>query len=491
MKKLKLNHITLALCLGMSVNAQADWFGDLIDIIIDPIPNPIPEDSYARAYLDAATQSGYESSNSQAVTRLETVAGESGELTFAVFNVKGFPEALDGISDAEAKELTQTYINNSGWDIIGLQENWVRNSAIVDGLNRSQYPYMSDHYQGSTSTYGDGLSTISKYPFISRQERVEYNDCQGTFTELALGQTNSPDCQADKGFTLTQINIHQDLVIHFYNTHMDTDRGTVKQNQFDQLEEYINRVSINVPVVVMGDFNAAISAGYSQDFVDALGLTWGCEAVAEGNYNKENRCSGVDHIAFKGNDQFQFEVLTEQEIEQNISDHDPLVTKLRWTNHYYYTPSPWDRDRKLTAKTLGLYNTTHNTYVAANNSGGDNMVNHSRSSMGTWETFTLKLKENINNNKMCIQHNDKVTLQTTNGHYVRADNDGDLDATASIDNTWEVFTLKNHTDTSGCLADGDQISLLSTHNKYVAAESDGSMTNNRDNAYTWETFTVK
>lgn len=490
MKKPIINRITLALCLGMSLNAQAGIFDDFFDFIEDPIPNPIPEDSYVAAYLDAATQTGYESSNSQAVTRLQTVAGQSGELTFAVFNVKGFPEALDGISNAEAKELTQTYINNSGWDIIGLQENWVRNSAITEGLNRSQYPYMSDHYQGSSSTYGDGLSTISKYPFISRQERVEYNDCQGTFTELALGIADSPDCEADKGFTLTQINIHQDLVIHFYNTHMDTDRGTVKQNQFNQLEEYINRVSINVPVVVMGDFNAAINADYSQNFVDALDLTWGCEAVEEGNSNKDG-CSGVDHIAFKGNDQFQFEVLTEQEIEQNISDHDPLVTKLRWTNHYYYTPSRWDSSRKLTAKTMGLYNTTHKTYVAAKNSGGTNMVNQQRSQMGTDETFTLKLKENINNNHMCMQHNDKVTLQTTNGHYVRADNDGELDATASIDNSWEVFTLKNHTDTSGCLADGDQISLLSAHNKYVAAESDGTMTNNRDNAYTWETFTVK
>lgn len=235
----------LALCLGMSLNAYANIFDDFSDFIKDPIPNPIPEDSYVGAYLDAATQTGYTGSKSQDVSRLKTVAGPSGELTFAIFNIKGFPEAIDGISDSEATELTKQYINNSGWDIIGLQENWVRNSAIVKGLDRNQYPYMSDYYQGSSSTYGDGLSTISKYPFISRQERIQYNDCQGTFTELLLGTATSPDCEADKGFTLTQINIHQDLVIHFYNTHMDTNRETVKQKQFDQLEDYINHVSSN------------------------------------------------------------------------------------------------------------------------------------------------------------------------------------------------------------------------------------------------------
>lgn len=240
----------------------------------------------------------------------------------------------------------------------------------------------------------------------------------------------------------------------------------------------------------MGDFNADIYRDYSQNFVDTLGLTWGCEAVKEGNYNKEKRCSGVDHIAFKGNDQFDFEVLTEQEIEQNISDHDPLVTKLRWTNHYYNEGDRWGGARKLTAQTMGLYNTAHNTYVAAKNSGGDNMVNQQRSQMGVDEKFTLKLTENVNNNHMCIQHKDKVTLQTTNGHYVRAIDDGELDSKASIGQSWETFTLKNHTDTNGCLADGDQISLLSTHNDYVVAESDGRMMSNRNGANSWETFTV-
>lgn len=488
MKKGSISQALVLLCISVSFNAQANWFDDIVDWVSGVVND-------ARGYLEvvreATTQVGFAYSNSQTYQTPIQLAGPTGEVSFATFNIKGFPEQIAGISNTQATELTQTYLNDSGWDIIGLQENWVRNSAIMNGVNYTQYPYMSDHFQGTATSFGDGLSTLSKYPFVNRQTHIKYNDCYGTFAMLLAGTISSPDCETEKGFTLTEINIHKDLIIHFYNTHMDVAGGSVKTNQFNQLKDYINAVSAGMPVVVLGDFNAWNDNGqWAGDnngsyFTQTLGLTWACGAVDSASTNKTNRCSGVDHLAFRGNEQFSFDVLTENELDQNISDHNPLITKLRWINHYYS-----DAPQAQTAVPVAL-RTAHNTYVAAQNNGGADVVGNDRTTADIWETFTLNMKQAINNNPLCLQHNDKVTLKSGNGHYFRAHNEGNLDAKASIGMIWETFTLKNHTNQSLCLQNGDAISLLSYHNDYMVAEPDGRILSNRDEAYAWETFTVE
>lgn len=475
-------------CISVTPHAHANWFDDIVDWLSGATND-------ARGYIElireATTQVGFSQSNSQVYQTPTQLAGHTGELTFATFNIKGFPEQIAGISNAQAIELAQTQINNSGWDIIGLQENWVRNAALRQGLDGAQYPYISDHFQGTATSFGDGLTTLSKYPFVNRQTHIKYNDCYGTFAMLLAGTISSPDCETEKGFTLTEINIHKDLIIHFYNTHMDVAGGSVKTNQFNQLKDYINTVSVGMPVVVLGDFNAWNDNGqWAGDnngsyFTQTLGLTWACGAVASENTNKPNRCSGVDHLAYRGNAQFSFDVLTETEQSQTISDHNPLITKLRWINHHYSTDP-----QTQTALHIAL-RTNHNTYVAAQNNGGGDVVGNHRPTADIWETFTLNMKQAINNNPLCLQHNDKVTLKSGNGHYFRAHHQGNLDTMASVAHIWETFTLKNHTDQSRCLQNGDALSLLSYHDDYIVAEPDGRILSNRNEAYIWETFTVE
>ncbi|WP_299496195.1 tectonin domain-containing protein [uncultured Shewanella sp.] len=476
------------MCMSISIQAHANWLDDILDWL-----NGAAND--ARGYIElireATTQVGFAHSNGQAYQTPTQLAGPTGELTFTTFNIKGFPEQIAGISNDQATELAQSHINNSGWDIIGLQENWVRNTPLRQGLDNNEYPYISDHFQGSATTFGDGLSTISKYPFVNRQTHVKYNDCYGTFAMLLAGTISSPDCETEKGFTLTEINIHKDLIIHFYNTHMDVAGGSVKTNQFNQLKDYIKTVSAGMPVVVLGDFNAWNDNGqWAGDnngsyFTQTLGLTWACSAVDSENTNKPNRCSGVDHLAYRGNAQYSFDVLSETELPQTISDHNPLITKLRWINHYY-SAAP----EAQTAIPIAL-RTYHETYVAAQNNGNEDVVGNHRPTADIWETFTLNMKQAINNNPLCLQHNDKVTVKSGNGHYFRAHSQGNLDAQASVAHIWETFTLKNHTHPTRCLQNGDAISLFSYHNDYIVAEPDGRILSNRNEAYTWETFTVE
>ncbi|WP_298775247.1 endonuclease/exonuclease/phosphatase family protein [uncultured Shewanella sp.] len=290
--------------------------------------------------LNDASAEGYRSSGGHKFQQPSFFAESDGELKIAIFNVKGFPVKLNGISNETAGRISTQIINDSGWDIIGLQENWVRNNAIMSKINKTKYPYLSDHFQGNASTFGDGLSLISKYPFAARQEHVKYNKCHGTYLMLVANLTSSPDCETEKGFTFARVYLANDLFIDVYNTHMDTAQGAVKQSQFNQLEAFIASKSQGNPVIVMGDFNSWIDNNQAQGgasaggtFASNLGLTWACDIAGPTYSNKEKKCSGVDHLAFRGNNQFSFRVENEKEVKQTISDHHPLVTTLRWTNH--------------------------------------------------------------------------------------------------------------------------------------------------------------
>ena len=131
------------------------------------------------------------------------------------------------------------------------------------------------------------------------------------------------------------------------------------------------------------------------------------------------------------------------------------------------------------------FKSAHNKYLVAEGNGGDN-VNANRSSIGSWETFNVKLLSS----GTCITNGATVAVSTQGNHYLRATSGGDLDAKASVVGSWEQLTLVNHSDGSGCLASGDSISLKSVHNKYLVAESNGSANANRSAIGSWEKWNV-
>ena len=434
-----------------------------------------------------------------------SLAGRNGQLKIAAMNIKGFPEALQGISNARTGDFARAYVNNQGYDIIGFQENWVRNTALMNAIDANQYPYRSDHFRGGVQSFGDGLSTVSKYPFLNRQRHTRYTDCHGTYAQLIAGTYSSPDCETEKGFTMTQVQVARDFTIHVYNTHMDTYGGSVKQNQLNQLENYIRSVSAGMPVIVIGDFNLAIdnnadapsptvkdkwkpeSGSMGGLFAGRLGLKWACGEV---NYpstsDRTHKCGGVDHIAYRGNSQFTFNMVRENHVSQSISDHNPYVITLNWTNNSY-TTSGYGQLAYAVA-----FRTAHGGYLAAHGKGGAGAGHNRRGDAETDERLTLVIKNKVGNNPACIQHNDRVSVRTGNGHYFAAHPGGQLEANGPWNLSWETFRLHNHTrPNSECLQNADRVSLQSAHGMYVVAESNSDANANRSAMGAWEIFTLE
>ncbi|WP_444909650.1 endonuclease/exonuclease/phosphatase family protein [Microbulbifer sp. TRSA005] len=473
--------------LGLSASASAITLSEIWDILVS-----------------SSTQVGFTGTvGNQAYSRPGSLAGQSGQIRVMAANIKGFPEGLQGISDGQASLFSSTYIAGQAYDIVGLQENWVRNYAVMSPLSQTEYPYRSDHFQGGVFSFGDGLSTISKHPINGRQLHVEYSSCKGTYSDF-IANGSSPDCETEKGFTFTEVQLAKDLKVHFYNTHMDTSNGQEKTGQFNQLKHFIQQNSAGYPVIVMGDFNAWIDNGGWQPgpnqselgrWASELGLTWSCSQVsyAAGNTNindVKGPCKGVDHIAFRGNSQISFFTNRYDEVHQSISDHNPITATLSWTNHAAAYSSTYAR-----AHTASLLNTHHNTRIQAVYGGNDEAKNMPAAA-AEWETFTLALEQKGNTQQWvdhrCIQSGDTVSLRAHNGHYLRATphNNHNVDVRASVLLGWEKFVLYNHSNGWACLNQNDKITLKTAHGKYVMADANRNLSAS-DNQLAWEFFKVE
>jgi len=115
--------------------------------------------------------------------------------------------------------------------------------------------------------------------------------------------------------------------------------------------------------------------------------------------------------------------------------------------------------------------------------GGGGAVNANRKGIGDWERFKLE-------GPSPVRDGSAVNIRTANGSYFSAEPTGSLLANRNAAQSWETFTLINHSRPGGVLADGDQVSLRSAHGRYVVAETDGSTKANRSAIGSWERFTV-
>ncbi|MCL1124951.1 endonuclease/exonuclease/phosphatase family protein [Shewanella surugensis] len=515
-KSIMLSTILLSTCI--STQAQAAWYDNVWDWLEDNVAAPVVDasqvtlswlDSHVIAPIEGlatdvdgyvsileATMSdhGYLSTYGQAYIPATQDAGPNGTLNIITFNIKGFPEALNGISDNEAQELSQ-FIENWQADIIGLQENWVRTDAITSQLSLDNYPYRTQYWAGTPTTFGDGLLTLSRYSLD--QDKVQYhewNKCNGTLLEYLTGAVSSPDCATEKGFTISEIEIAKDFIIHFYNLHGNTGHNRANnQSDLNQVSEMIQAYSAGFPVIIVGDFNIYFEQNSDRahqyqlmlDFKAQTGMTFTCEeepvnGVIEG-------CDRIDYIGYRNNPKFEFShtPLVDNRLDHNnISDHAPRIGQLHWVNTYAYkTPieyPPVDLAISLKASS--------GKYFTAEGNGGST-VNANRDDQGSWESFNLRL-EQARYFTGCIQSGDLVSIRTQDGYYFSAQTDGSLDADRTQLGNWETFSLINHDDNSGCLENNDRISFRSHHGQFIVGESDGDAHADRTDIGAWEIITI-
>ena len=326
-------------------NDVKDWFEDTGDDINDFAD----ELEMYTDFLKQLTDEGYKDSGSEDFTLVSTSehSADSGTFDMITFNYTGFPDAMGGIPDEDVEKVS-AYIEEWQADIVALQEDWAKNGLLLSGISSESYPYVTDHYRGGPLTLGDGLMTFSKFPFDSTTaKRVQFDECYGTLWEYILGETNSPDCQSEKGFTMVRLQIDNDFELDVYNTHMNTQQKyNTNSPNTAQMAEYINTVSAGRPILFSGDWNSSVKVEdrdeWMQELMDATGMSFGCLDIdidPDVDYDKytEYHSCDIDVIGYRGSDKFILTPVQRLELYEDIGHtHSPNIVTFDWERNPDY-----------------------------------------------------------------------------------------------------------------------------------------------------------
>jgi len=135
--------------------------------------------------------------------------------------------------------------------------------------------------------------------------------------------------------------------------------------------------------------------------------------------------------------------------------------------------------------------TNSGKYLCAEQGGGAD-VNATRTSPGTWETFSI-----IDGNGGSLNNGDIINIRTSdNSHYFRALNSGGsgLDSRATISSGWESFEIQKASSGDATIRNGDKVFIrTSLTGHYLCAEGGGGgdVNANRSAPGAWETFTIR
>jgi len=386
------------------------------------------------------------------------------------YNVSGLADFISGGNPAVNTPKISPLLND--YDIVNVQEDFNYHDEL---LSATVHSYLSDH--SGEMAIGDGLNTISKYPFTVFK-RVKWEDCNGVFS-------NGSDCLTPKGFSLARHWLNDHTCVDIYNLHADSGTSpadySTRDSNFNQLVDAIALYSAGHAVIVVGDMNSLFCDGeIGVRKLLTIGFQDGWLETYNNGVQPDNCDEGsIDKILFRSSavvDLSLLAFLNERDnfLDENgveLADHDPRSAEFAYTSIEFPTVS---------------FKTAHNTFLRANLNGGD-YINSSATTPGPWEQFFLI---NPDSDPSTIEHGDIVYVQTKKGYYFSAQPNGGIDGEALGANAWEAFTLINHTATDRSIADGDVVSLKSVHNTYIVSEPDNDVFADRTAIGAWEKFTL-
>jgi hypothetical protein len=313
-------------------------------------------------------------------------AARTGTFRALTYNVAGLPEPLSGSEPATNSPLISPLLN--GYDLVLLQEDWVdvlaqhgARPAGAEAVPRTGYhdlvvadarhPYQSvpmgspppvpgtlDRLPSGPTLSGDGLNHLSDLPFAGTV-RVPWEHCHGELHVVAVETIaeeagaddptgddldgGSGDCGAQKGFSLTTIELAPGVAVDLYNLHADAgghpnDIEARRQN-FVQLARFINARPKGNAVVLGGDTNLKTGPGARDDgtwstFLASTGLSDVCAVVDCGADAGE-----IDKFAFRSgrrvqlapqSHRFERDVFVRTSDGEPLSDHDALAVDFHW-----------------------------------------------------------------------------------------------------------------------------------------------------------------
>lgn len=263
-----------------------------------------------------------------------------GRLSLLTYNIAGLPELISSAETERASSITSIGELINSFDIVNVQEDFNYNKFLY---SRNRHSYRTENMGGVP--FGDGLSTLSKYP-IQDFERVSWKDCNGS------------DCLTPKGFSYARIQLAKEVFIDVYNVHAtaqdDPDATVARQKNLNQLKNYIRKHSAGQALLIMGDFNAhyAYTLDNIVSFQSELALVdaWvnlknngeipshKQDFTARAALDLTDDCEGIDKIYYRNNNRIVFEAkdyqvqkhLFQNKAGQDLSDHCAVSLQLGW-----------------------------------------------------------------------------------------------------------------------------------------------------------------
>jgi hypothetical protein len=284
------------------------------------------------------------SENIQPKSTVSTLKSASpfGEFTILDYNVAGLLEPFSSGDPSVNTPKIAVLVND--YDIVQVQEDFNYHAALYEG---DLHPYCTPTSGGMG--IGDGLNTMSDYPFSDDLVRVDWNDCNGT------------DCLTPKGFTWLRLRLDEGVYLDLYNLHTNAGSETAdyaaRRANVTQFVNYVQTQSANNAFIITGDFNCRYTR--AEDNIrlvsDNLGATdsWielimdGLEPVQgsdplvchESAILTDFTCELVDKIFYRSNNfinlqavDFTYEDAKFRDEDGNmLSDHRPIYTKFQYT----------------------------------------------------------------------------------------------------------------------------------------------------------------
>lgn len=171
-------------------------------------------------------------------------------LKVLTYNVAGLPEGVSKSHPATNSPLISPKLN--AFDLVVVQEDFSYHDQIVSSATHAN---KSTPMKGSGTDLGDGLNTLSRFPFASFT-RTKWTKCNGYVD-------GANDCLTPKGFTRFVVDLGSGRSVDFYDVHFDAGRGdgdyAARDKQVDQLVAVIKAQSSGHAIIVAGDTNMKAS----------------------------------------------------------------------------------------------------------------------------------------------------------------------------------------------------------------------------------------
>jgi endonuclease/exonuclease/phosphatase family metal-dependent hydrolase len=268
----------------------------------------------------------------------------SNKFTVLTYNIAGLPELISSGDPAVNTPKISVLVND--YDIVQVQEDFNYHAAL----------YANDYHPYRTATsggvpFGDGLNTLSNFPFSEDLIRVKWNDCSNT----------DGNCLTPKGFTWNRVRLEEGVYLDIYNCH--TGAGDVeaaydaRRKNIIQLVNYINTNSAGNAVLLTGDWNCrytrtednirlvTTNAGATDVWIqlikNGIAPTQGSGALVcpGSDIVTDYQCEIVDKIFYRSNNfitltplEFTYEdARFRDENGSMLSDHRPVFTRFQYT----------------------------------------------------------------------------------------------------------------------------------------------------------------